>query len=414
MQESRKLALRNSTFLVSLAAAAALLSSLPNLGNSQTVSPGIPSSGAGSGSVTSVDVSGGSTGLTTTGGPITTAGTITLAGTLAQANGGSGTTNGQWNLTAATLTQTIANDGSTGTTIRRFVKYTSSGAAVVLSTSDTTGGVLGIVSAGAGTTGSATVAIQGIASCDFDGTATVGHYVIASTTSGGKCSDGGATVPASVGVLGFVAAGGSGVGTYTVNLNNLGVMQAVTTNGRAKPGGTSGQVQYNDNGSFNGFTLSQDCTLDVTTGNITCTKTNNVAFGTAATVNTGTSGATIPLLNGNNTLSGTWTLGTTLSSTNSQSGTTYTLAATDCGKTILFTSGSAVTVTTLNSISVGCYINILQGGAGQITIANGSGATSHSAHAYTKTYAQYSMIGLFVDANSDGSAADFIILGDGA
>lgn len=42
------------------------------------------------GGVTSVDVSGGSTGLTTSGGPITTTGTITLAGTLNAASGGTG------------------------------------------------------------------------------------------------------------------------------------------------------------------------------------------------------------------------------------------------------------------------------------------------------------------------------------
>ena len=47
--------------------------------------------GGGSGTVTSVDVSGGTTGLTTSGGPITTSGTITLAGILAVANGGTGT-----------------------------------------------------------------------------------------------------------------------------------------------------------------------------------------------------------------------------------------------------------------------------------------------------------------------------------
>lgn len=45
---------------------------------------------AGSGTVTSVNVSGGTTGLSTTGGPVTTAGTITLAGTLVAANGGTG------------------------------------------------------------------------------------------------------------------------------------------------------------------------------------------------------------------------------------------------------------------------------------------------------------------------------------
>jgi hypothetical protein len=47
---------------------------------------------AGTGTVTSVDVSGGTTGLTTSGGPVTGSGTITLAGTLAVANGGTGAT----------------------------------------------------------------------------------------------------------------------------------------------------------------------------------------------------------------------------------------------------------------------------------------------------------------------------------
>ena len=52
----------------------------------------INAAGVGLGTVTSVDVSGGTTGLTTSGGPITTSGTITLAGTLAVANGGTGVT----------------------------------------------------------------------------------------------------------------------------------------------------------------------------------------------------------------------------------------------------------------------------------------------------------------------------------
>lgn len=43
-----------------------------------------------SGSVTSVAVSGGTTGLSTSGGPITTSGTITLSGTLITSNGGTG------------------------------------------------------------------------------------------------------------------------------------------------------------------------------------------------------------------------------------------------------------------------------------------------------------------------------------
>ena len=49
----------------------------------------------GGGTVTSVAASGGTTGLSFSGGPITTSGTLTLAGTLAIANGGSGQTTAQ-------------------------------------------------------------------------------------------------------------------------------------------------------------------------------------------------------------------------------------------------------------------------------------------------------------------------------
>ena len=57
-------------------------------------SGGLPewASVAGTGTVTSVDVSGGTTGLTTSGGPVTTSGTITIGGTLDYTNGGTGLT----------------------------------------------------------------------------------------------------------------------------------------------------------------------------------------------------------------------------------------------------------------------------------------------------------------------------------
>jgi hypothetical protein len=70
------------------------------------------------GTVTSVDVSGGTTGLTTSGGPITTSGTITLAGTLGVANGGTGQTSyidGQLligNTTGNTLTKSTLTAGA--------------------------------------------------------------------------------------------------------------------------------------------------------------------------------------------------------------------------------------------------------------------------------------------------------------
>ena len=49
--------------------------------------------GTGAGTVTSVAMSGGTTGLTFTGGPVTTAGTFTVGGVLALANGGTGANN---------------------------------------------------------------------------------------------------------------------------------------------------------------------------------------------------------------------------------------------------------------------------------------------------------------------------------
>lgn len=51
---------------------------------------GVWATPAGAGTVTSVDVSGGTTGIIASGGPITSSGTITLAGTLVAANGGTG------------------------------------------------------------------------------------------------------------------------------------------------------------------------------------------------------------------------------------------------------------------------------------------------------------------------------------
>ena len=57
------------------------------------------SGGGGSGSVTSIDVSGGLTGLTTSGGPIISSGTITLEGLLNIAHGGTGATSASAALT---------------------------------------------------------------------------------------------------------------------------------------------------------------------------------------------------------------------------------------------------------------------------------------------------------------------------
>lgn len=98
-------------------------------------------SAGGGGTVTSVAVSGGTTGLSTSGGPITSAGTITLAGTLAIANGGTGATSAGAALTAlgaypasnpsgfTSNTGTIA--GSSGSTDNRLIRADGTGGSTI-------------------------------------------------------------------------------------------------------------------------------------------------------------------------------------------------------------------------------------------------------------------------------------------
>ena len=60
----------------------------------------------------------------------------------------------------------------------------------------------------------------------------------------------------------------------------------VSSGGGGTPGGTSGQIQYDNSGSFGGFTMSGDATLVTSTGVITVTKTSGTAFAASATTDT--------------------------------------------------------------------------------------------------------------------------------
>ena len=107
---------------------------------------GVWSTPSGSGTVTSVDVSGGTTGLTTSGGPVTSSGTVTLAGTLAVANGGTGTATpsivagSNVTVTGTWPNQTIASTSSGGVsyTVVKTANYTAANNDGVLT--NTTGG----------------------------------------------------------------------------------------------------------------------------------------------------------------------------------------------------------------------------------------------------------------------------------
>ena len=106
--------------------------------------------GSGGGSVISVGISGGSTGLTVTGSPITTSGTITLGGTLALASGGTGATD------AAGARSAFSVPSSTGTGASGTWAIGITGNAATATTATTAGNVSGTVALANGGTGATT------------------------------------------------------------------------------------------------------------------------------------------------------------------------------------------------------------------------------------------------------------------
>jgi len=80
---------------------------------------------------------------------------------------------------------------------------------------------------------------------------------------------------------------------------------------------------------------------------------------------------------------------------NAQTGTTYTTVLADDGKLITADNASAIALTIPPNSSVaygiGTQINIMQLGAGQVTITAGAGVTLRSAGNKLKTNAQYAV-----------------------
>lgn len=124
-------------------------------------------------------------------------------------------------------------------------------------------------------------------------------------------------------------------------------------------GGTSGQIQYNNAGSFGGFTMAGDCTLSQP--NITCTKINGVGVSLAGTLTTA----------GQFTTSGAFSL--TLTTTNA---TNVTLPTTGTLATLAGTE--ALTNKTYNG-------NTWTAGTGTLTIGAGKTLTASSTITFTAT-----------------------------
>jgi hypothetical protein len=83
---------------------------------------------------------------------------------------------------------------------------------------------------------------------------------------------------------------------------------------------------------------------------------------------------------------------------NAQVGTTYTLVAADGGALVTLSNAGAITLTvpqdSAATIAVGTYVDLMQLGAGQVTVAAGAGATLRNPGTLVKTRVQYSRVGV--------------------
>lgn len=173
----------------------------------------------GTGTVTSVDVSGGTTGLTTSGGPVTTSGTITLAGTLIVGNGGTGRT-------------TLTNHGVlVGAGTGAITQLAAAAAGTLLAGQGTgsdpsftatptlgiTGSVLGTLALAGSSTGLVTVQPQAAA-----GTYNFNLPTGAGTSGQPLLSGGGGSNPMTFGTL-DITAGGTNATSASAARTNLGL-----------------------------------------------------------------------------------------------------------------------------------------------------------------------------------------------
>ena len=178
------------------------------------------------GTVTSVDVAGGTTGLTTSGGPIAASGTITLAGTLAVTNGGTGAITASAALTALGAYPAANPSG-----------YTANAGTVTTASVVTANGVSGTV-ANPTTTPAITIVLGAIVPTSVAATGTVTGTNVSGTTSGTNTGD------QAIVLSGDVSGSGSTGITTTIGANKVtyGMIQAASATSRllgSSPSGTA-------------------------------------------------------------------------------------------------------------------------------------------------------------------------------
>ena len=95
-------------------------------------------------------------------------------------------------------------------------------------------------------------------------------------------------------------------------------------------------------------------------------------------------------------------------SVNAQTGTTYTLQASDNGKIVSLSNGSSIAVTVPSGLGAGFHCQCVQIGAGQVSFT-GSGATVNNRSSHTKIAGQYGAVSLVAYASNT-----FCLAGDTA
>ena len=204
----------------------------------------LSASAPGTGTVTSVNADGSTTGMSFTGGPVTTSGTLTLGGTLALTNGGTGATSAGAALTTLGAYPAANPNG-----------YTSNTGTVTTASVVTANGVSGTV-ANASTAPAITIALGAITPTSVAATGTVTGSNLTGTSSGTNTGD------QAIVLSGDVSGSGSTGITTTIGANAVSYakMQAISASSKLLGSTASGtavaEITLGTNLSMTGSTLN--------------------------------------------------------------------------------------------------------------------------------------------------------------